>query len=97
MLSVMLSQSIEREVDALTQRICAWRISGGEDASAVLAEEGVVILHSLILWLQHFASLVPIDFAEAGIDGFGSVTSVAQMVVEEAALLEPDRRAARVR
>ena len=46
-------------------------------------------------------SLVPIDFAEAGVDGLCTqvcrVASVAWMFIEETAFLEPDSRAARVR
>ena len=62
-----------------------------------MAEEYILGLSSLLLRLQHFTSLVPINFAETGGDGFGRVTSIAQMVIEKAAFLEPDRRAARVR
>ena len=59
----------------MTQRIYAWRISAGEKASAVFDEEG--ILHILpLLRFQHFLSLVPIDFAEAGVDGVCRVAAV---------------------
>ena len=51
----------------------------GENASAVLIEEGVFILDSS-LGLQQFTSLVPVDIAEAGIHGSSRVTSSTQML-----------------
>ena len=76
MSSAVSSQVIEREVQLLTQRIYAWRISAGENASAVFGEEGILYILPLLRF-QHFLSLVPIDFAEAGVDGLCRVASVA--------------------
>ena len=71
MSSAVSSLVIEREVHLLTQRI-----SAGENASAVFGEEGILHIHPLLRF-QHFLSLVPIDFAETGVDGLCRVASVA--------------------
>ena len=91
-----MSQFLEREVYVPTQLIGSRCVSVGKDASAIFKKQRVVRLDPHRRF-QHFASLVPVDLVEAGIDGLYGVTSVTQVVVKETTFLEPDRRIARVR
>ena len=91
----LFSQLLEREVHACPQLRTPRRISVREDAGAVLSKERIVVCCTLP-WFQHFAALVPVDGAKRGVDSSCWIASVAQVVVEHAAFLEPDRRAAGV-
>ena len=76
MFSTVSSQVIKLEVHLLTWRIHAWRVSAGENSSAVFGELG--IFHIIPLFgFQHFLLPVPFDFAEACFDGPCRVASVA--------------------
>ena len=91
----LFPQLLEREVHLHPQLRTSRRVSVREDAAAVLSEE-LIVCHTL-LWLQHFAALVPVDCAKRGVDSLGRVASVAQVAVEYSTFLEPDVRAAGVR
>jgi arylsulfatase A-like enzyme len=60
-------------------------------------EEAVVAGSCLELRCQHLATLVPVEASEARVDVVSGVASVAQVLVETAAFLKPDRWVARVR
>jgi hypothetical protein len=76
----LLSQLLEREVHACPQLSTSRRISVREDAGAVLSEESIICF--TFPWFQHFAALVPVDFAKRGVDSSRRVASVAQVAVE---------------
>ena len=88
-------QLLEREVHALPQLRTSRCISIREDAGAVLSKE-LVVCH-VLPWFQHFQTLVPVDRMKRGVDSSRRIASVAQVVVEHTAFLEPDRGAAGVR